>query len=1280
MAAPSPAPHVYERDIDASERTSLSVLARHIPAGARVLDLGCGSGAIGRFLAARDGPAAGPIDGLTLSGEEARRAAPHYRRVEVADLDTCELPALFAPGGYDIIVCADVLEHLRLPQRIMNQCRQLLAADGRALLSVPNAGYAGLVAELMAGEFRYRPEGLLDETHLRFFTRRTLMRFLRDHGWVAEQVDAVQRPLPDSEFRVAFDALPPAMARHLLALADALTYQFIVIGRPQGAGEQPMALPPVDATLPAQALFSAQLYWDDGQGLDESRKQVVRGVIGERHQALRFQLPPALADLRALKFDPADRPGILHLRSICLHSAAEPPRVAWQWQAATDGTAALLRSATTQQMVCAGALPGDASAAVLLTGDDPWIRLPIEPDTLRQAAATSPLVLEVRLDWPMSADYTSLAGVVGPLQAEQQHLRAQHAAQAARLAELHQGHERLAVENTQLRNDRDTLFAATQTAQQQVAELHQQLRGMAEHVDNLRKLRAVRYTRFLADRLNGLRRPATRAAAAVSPAPAAAAPSADDDTPVPPPASPTVDIIVPVYRGLRDTQVCIDAVLASTPRTDWRLIVINDCSPEPEVSAWLRDKATVEPRITLLENEHNLGFVGTVNRGMRQSDRNDVLLLNSDTEVAGDWLDRLRAAAYRRARAGTVTPFSGNATICSYPVFCADNPLPAGQTTASLDALFARVNAGQSVEVPTGVGFCMYIRRDCLRAVGLFDEEHFGKGYGEENDFCQRAIGLGWHHLHALDTYVLHTGGVSFGDSKSPREQAAMETLRRLHPGYDEQVQRFLRLDPARPARLAVDWLRHTGSGSRPVVLVVQHQRGGGTERHILELAGTLAASACFVSLRPAGAQRVLLQLVEQEAERWVFSRRWSASFDLRHEGDALLGLLRAMGVAHVHYHHLLGHAPRVWELARELGVGYDVTCHDFYSFCTHITLTGRQGRYQMDAQGECCGGQHPPSLPETREPIEAWRIRNRRFLQQARAVLAPSLDTAERLRRAMPGAPIRCVPHTDIAPGSLPPPQVARLSEREPLRIVVIGALSVIKGADLLEETARLAKRAGAPLEFHLIGYGYRHLQTTPGTALTVHGQYADEDLPALLQRIAPHLAWFPAQWPETYSYTLSAALQAGLPVVVPDLGAFAERVANRPWSWVQPWDSTAAQWLDLLQRIRQQAFVEGVVHVAPPLSTALLQLRQQLGAWTYADDYLPAVNPADGPALLDAAHRVAEAFARATPAEAQPAPLSQAGLYALALRLQRLPLLGRAIRAVPHAWRYRVRQLLSR
>jgi 2-polyprenyl-3-methyl-5-hydroxy-6-metoxy-1,4-benzoquinol methylase len=149
------------------------------------------------------------IDGLTISPEEAALAAPHYRRVEVADLESCDLAALFAPGSYDAIVCADVLEHIRHPEQVLRACRLLLAEGGRVLLSIPNTGYAGLIAELMTGEFRYRPEGLLDETHLRFFTRQTLTRFLAAEHWAVEEIQTVPRPLPDSEFRVAFDALPP---------------------------------------------------------------------------------------------------------------------------------------------------------------------------------------------------------------------------------------------------------------------------------------------------------------------------------------------------------------------------------------------------------------------------------------------------------------------------------------------------------------------------------------------------------------------------------------------------------------------------------------------------------------------------------------------------------------------------------------------------------------------------------------------------------------------------------------------------------------------------------------------------------------------------------------------------------------------------------------------------------------------------------------------------------------------------------------------------------------
>lgn len=154
MTMPSSALHVYDREIHGSERTSLSVLSAHIPPGARVLDLGCGSGAVGRFLTRRGDGAV--IDGLTLNTEEAALAAPDYRRVEVANLDSADLAALFAGSQYDAIVCADVLEHTRHPQQVLASARRLLAEGGRVLISIPNAGYCGLIAELMAGEFGSR--------------------------------------------------------------------------------------------------------------------------------------------------------------------------------------------------------------------------------------------------------------------------------------------------------------------------------------------------------------------------------------------------------------------------------------------------------------------------------------------------------------------------------------------------------------------------------------------------------------------------------------------------------------------------------------------------------------------------------------------------------------------------------------------------------------------------------------------------------------------------------------------------------------------------------------------------------------------------------------------------------------------------------------------------------------------------------------------------------------------------------------------------------------------
>ncbi|MGQ8876872.1 methyltransferase domain-containing protein [Delftia sp. NA_296.1] len=1262
MTTPIPDPHVYLRTVDLNERTSLSVLAGHVRAQAHILDLGCGSGALGAFLAEHKQCV---CDGVTLSQEEARHAAPFYRHVHVADLEDCDLDRLFGDTRYDYIVCADVLEHLRQPERILAACRKRLTSEGRLLISVPNAGYSGLVAELLHGEFRYREEGLLDRTHLRFFTRRSLSRFLAEQGWQVDDIDTIERALPESEFRVAYDSLPPAVARHLLATPDALAYQFIASAAPAA---QALPIEPPLNYPQGHALFTAQLYMARAGRYEEESKLSTTGIIGQARQTLRFALPDHNTSLSHLRLDLADRPGFVHLYRLALLDAQGA--VVWQWRP-EDSDAALLGQRPHHQLVWNGPHPAGAFALMLLlTGDDPWFELPIPAETLTPLRGAS---LEIEMGWPMSADYLALAGAVQPLERQiaQERSRAndlqdqwhtqrmlleqQHAQDVQQLEERSAAIHRLQHRNALLEDSHQSQSKERAIWQQEATRVQRDFARLEQHLRDIENSTVFRATRPLVhakmriDRLLGR-----------TPVPA---PVLHTPVPQPMPQQP-VDVIVPVYRGLDDTRNCIESVLASPCRTHWQLVVINDASPEPEVTAWLREKAAQEPRITLLENEENLGFVGTVNRGMALNTAHDVLLLNSDTVVANDWLDRIRQAAYGDARIASVTPFSNNATICSYPRFCEGNDLPPGMDTAAIDALCARTNPGQVVDVPTGVGFCMYIRRDSLNAIGLFDTEHFGKGYGEENDFCQRAAEAGWRNLHLLDTFVLHTGGVSFGESKSPRERAAMETLRRLHPRYEADVMAFVQADPARTARLALDVARlQAQAAHQPVVLAVLHDRAGGTVRHVRELAQFLQGKALFLMLSPAAGGTVVLRRAEEK-------EAFELAFRIADQMEELVQALRQLGVVHVHYQHLLGHSEAILDLPARLGAAHDFTAHDFYTYCKNISLTGIDNRYVVPLRAGECGCCEPTDTAPYAGTVAQWRHRNALLLNNARHVLAPSQDTASRIAGFVPGARVQAVAHTDL-PAQLPAPVAHPLAATAPLKIVVLGAMSAIKGADVLEAVAIEAAKRGAPVEFHLLGYGYRSLQTQPRARLTVHGGYKEEELPALLQWLQPDLAWFPAQWPETYSYTLSACLAAGLPIVAPDIGAFPERLAGRDWSWVMPWDASAAQWLDFFAQIRERHFIEGQ---PPQQPTATGSAAAQPGATFYGDGYLQGLQPRDQALLqpLDAAFLATHRLQRQDHA-------ARSGALILLAHLRSLPILRGVARRIPAHWQRRVKNWLQ-
>lgn len=265
-----------------------------------------------------------------------------------------------------------------------------------------------------------------------------------------------------------------------------------------------------------------------------------------------------------------------------------------------------------------------------------------------------------------------------------------------------------------------------------------------------------------------------------------------------------VDVVIPVYRGEAETRACVESVLAARNDTRCEIVVIDDASPEPALSAWLRSVAA-SGRITLIVHDANGGFVATANEGMGLHPDRDVVLLNSDTEVADGWLDRLVSHAERDRAVGTATPFSTNATICSYPRTLADNALPRGETTASLDSAFAAANAGHCIDIPTAVGFCMHIPRRCLDAVGVFDEARYGAGYGEEVDFCMRAARAGFRNVLAADVFVRHVGEVSFGNSGMERRAKAQATVDVLYPEFQVRLREYLDSDPACEARRRAD-------------------------------------------------------------------------------------------------------------------------------------------------------------------------------------------------------------------------------------------------------------------------------------------------------------------------------------------------------------------------------------------------------------------------------------------------------------------------------------------
>ncbi len=603
-----------------------------------------------------------------------------------------------------------------------------------------------------------------------------------------------------------------------------------------------------------------------------------------------------------------------------------------------------------------------------------------------------------------------------------------------------------------------------------------------------------------------------------------------------------IDVIVPVYKDQELTLRTLYSILMAEVDVSFELIVINDCTPEPGLLVAL-EKLKNEKLITLVHNVENRGFVHTANRGMQIHSNRDVVLLNADTEVFSHWLDKLHTAAYRHLRTGTVTPLSNNATICSYPCFLHDNPYPLELSYEELNNIAAEVNSGVDIKAPTGVAFCLYIRRDCISSVGLFNENSFGWGYGEENDFCQRAISKGWQNILTADTFVRHWGSTSFKREKAERVNAALKVVNHLHPSYLLQVDDFIRQDPLAAARERLDWARLLKQVKQQNVLIVCHHRGGGSERHVHEdTARLLQEGAGVFYLKPVPGKPKYVRLAHPKCSQLLNLKSYFFA-DIKHLASALTEL----GITRIHVHGLVDYtinAPDyILQLVDVLQTELWLDLHDYEMICPRINLTNRAGRYCGEPNemfcNLCCESERNDFGATN---IEFWRRSHHRLLQRADKVWVPNIDIKLRLLRYFDDISFSLSPHEEIEINkiTITTPQ---LSSDSTLRIVVIGSIGKAKGFDILNACAKDAKKRKLPLEFALLGYSLKDNELER-SHVKITGRYLEHEAQAKLKELSPHIVWLPSTWPETYSYTLSLAISGGYPTFAFDIGAIAVRL----------------------------------------------------------------------------------------------------------------------------------------
>ncbi|MBS4015183.1 MAG: glycosyltransferase, partial [Candidatus Latescibacteria bacterium] len=599
----------------------------------------------------------------------------------------------------------------------------------------------------------------------------------------------------------------------------------------------------------------------------------------------------------------------------------------------------------------------------------------------------------------------------------------------------------------------------------------------------------------------------------------------------------SVDIIIPVFNGIHLLERLFTSLFKNT-RYPFNVIVVDDCSTDPVVRPFLEKIAAQYPNIKLIANQKNQGFVASVNLAARQA-QNHFVILNTDVEVPTDWLSRLMLPIFNDDAIASTTPFTNAGTICSFPEQNMDNPLAYGLDLETIDQAFQYINSVKFThEIPTGVGFCMGINKNVWQDIGEFDEILFGRGYGEENDWCMRASKRGYRNIIVTNLFVYHKHGGSFL-SQEKRNLLAKNYAKLIdaHPDYPRLVHQFISDDPLFQTRLVARLMLAKTVASQ-TCLIFDHDLGGGTTVYRERLLQERVADGQTVFLLTNNPIQKTYKLeVVFQGERLIFTLNDLKTLNRLNQYVTIDEIICNSLVS---YEDVPSVLEKIVELKLKNGSILSVCLHDFFLLCPSYTLLNHRGAYCDLPSIDVCDNCLPKNPYKSVKPeikINLWRQKWSVLLGVTERVICFSKDSADILQRiySLNDEQIIIRPHT--LPHTL---RKVKISSSN-IRIGVVGGINYQKGYQIVVDTAKILEKSAPDAKIIIIG----DVITTPDNKnIIVLGKYKPEELPDIVESYGINLAFFSSIWPETFSYVISELMQMELPICAFNLGAQAERL----------------------------------------------------------------------------------------------------------------------------------------